>query len=418
MPAKTWGLFLLYLALCGVVLGAVAALLIAYKQDAREAVIAFVFPKSWHFAVDILLDRFFENQQRIVLINAVITGGLMVVTMTLFIVKEMVSASFETDGKLTTKQQSEFPLWEQGAEEVKLLLLFFAVQGSIFWIGYYPGAIRATTATVLSHMFLFFTFAIDFIAPVFQRHAGYYSQIIKLLATRPLTSIAFGAIFAAPVLVVGHLWALNPDWSWEVSIGVMFGANVVGVAWAAVAGTWLGCHMLDDFEATPRSNPITRIVAWLLLIAVLVYNGYTFGSVGLSVYHKTQILKCKYSVDYSSFSFDKPDLLSAFTTRKIDVGVKFDVTIENPTKIDVELEQNRVEVEHKGDHIATAKLSPTEIPAGETVRETIKFSLSISPLELRKGRSLFERDAWKIVLYLQVAEKFEFPIYLLDDDNK
>jgi hypothetical protein len=264
---------------------------------------------------------------------------------------------------------------------------------------------------------LFFSFSIDFIGPVFQRHEGYYSQIIKLLARRPLTSLAFGAIFAAPALIVAHLWALNPDWSWDKSIAVIFGANVVSVAWAAVAGTWLGCRLLDDFEATPRANPITRVGAWMLVLMVLGYNGYTFGSTGLSVYHKTQILKCDYSVDWSSFSFDKPSLMGMLTTRKVDVAIHFDVKIRNPTQIDVELEDNRVEVQHKGAHIATGKLSPAKISAGETVEQTVDFSLSISPLELRKGRDLLDKDAWEIVLYLQVAENFEFPIYLLHPDE-
>lgn len=416
MPARTWLWFGLYLTLCGLVLGGAATVLIAYQEDARQALIAFLFPESWGLAVGLILDRFVGNQQRIVVINAVVAGGLLLTTMTLFAVKETVSQSLEKRGRLTDRPMSEHPLWEQGWEEVKLFVLFIAVQSCIFWIGYHPGETRATAALILSHVFLALTFSIDFISPVFQRHNGHYSTILKTLARRPFTSLLFGALFSAPVVVISYLWAKHPEWSWERALALLFGVNVLCIAWATVAGTWLGAKMLPSFEATRRSSPLTRIMAYVLVLGTLGYNGYRFGAIGRSVYHKTQILKCDYDVSLSSFGIDTPSLLSMVGSGKLEVGVHFELRIKNPTSIDVRLEDNHIDIAHAGDLIGEATISPMTVPAGETITKRVGFEVSLSPLELRKGTELFAGDAWTITLYIEVADGFEFPIYLLHPD--
>lgn len=413
MPARTWAVFLVYLVLCAIELGVVGALIVAFQEDARAGVIRFLFPTSWETAVGMLVDRTLASQQRAVLINAVVAGGLMIVTTTLFPIKEALSASFETRARLTDRPTCEHPLWEQAWEEIQLFVLFLAVQGSIFWIGYHPGTGRDIAALVLSYLFLFFSFAIDFISPIFQRHQGYYSQILKLLARRPFTSLGFGALMTSPVLIASWLWAHHPEWELEVAIGVLFGANVVSIAWAAVAGTWLGARLLPELEATETAGIGARVIGIVLTIAVLFYNGYAFGTVGRSLYHKSQILKCHYRVDLDSFELAKPSLIGSVISRKIDVGVSFDVDIENPTAIDVAIEDNRIVADHGGDEVATGRLSPVAIPAGKTIRHHASLRASISPLEIAKGRALLSGDGWQVILYLEIAEGYEFPVYLV-----
>lgn len=404
LPARSWGWVAVYLALAAGVLGVTGWLIVAHAGALRAAVLRYLFPESWHFAAGYVVDRFFEAQQVAILMNAVIAGSLLLVTILLFYVKEMVSASFEEGAGLTGKPIRELPLWMQAWEEIKLFLMFVAVQASIFWIDYPPGKWRAIAALVLSYGFLFFTFAIDFLSPVMQRHEGHYSRILKAILRHPIAALAFGALFAAPSIAAGLLWPMN--------VAAVFAANVVGTAWAAVAGTWLGAKLLGDFEATRRSGWPMRIAAWLALLGLLCWNGYRFGALVLSVHHKSQVLKCEYKVDLDSFGVDTPSL-SALLDDKVEVGVHFDVTIHNPTEYEVVIEKNRLELIHGGDPIGVSKLSPVTVEPGATVQHRVELTLEVTASRLGKGLDLLDPDKWEITLYLEVAPRFEFPIYLL-----
>jgi len=400
---RTWLLLALYLSLATAVLGVLVWSVAANRDELRALVLDYLFPESWHYAARFVVDHFFAEQQLAIVINAVIGGSLLLVTVLLFYVKELVSASYETDAKLCDEPIRELPLWMQGWEEAKLFLLFVAVQASIFWIDYYPGAWRRPVALILSYGFLFFMFAIDFLSPVLQRHQGHYSRILKTLFRHPLAALVFGAIFAAPSLIVARLWALNTT--------AVFAANVVSIGWAAVAGTWLGAHLLDDFRATPRSHVATRVVAWVCVLALLSWNGYRYRALVLSVHHKSQILKCDYRVDPSSFGVDTPswsDLLDDDVT----IGVHFDVEIRNPTEFLLEIEDNRLELRHGGEAMGTTRLSPLSVRPGQTVTERVGLSLQLEPSRLAKGLDLLDWDDWELTLYVQVAPRFELPIYL------
>lgn len=412
LPRRSWGWLLLYLVGCGVVLGATAWAVVRYEGDLRAGLLSYIFPDSWHFAADWVIDRFFAAQKRMVVINAINAGALILVTISLFWLKELVSASFERHGQLTRHPVSEHPLWEQAWEEVKLLVLFLAVQMSIFWIGYPPDPFRENVALVGSYLFLFFTFAIDFVSPIFQRHQGHYSRILKTLARHPLASLSFGAIFAMPPILAGKLWEANDDWSTTTAVVVLFSANMISIVWAAIAGTWLGARLLPAFERTPRSHPASRVVAWVALLAVFGVNTYAFGAVGLSIHHKSQILKLDYDVDLLSFDFDAPGLGSLLAD-DVEVAVSFEVEVHNPTEYDVEIERNRVEVVHGDTVLATTALPMASVPSGDTVELTVRFPLRVKPSMLRRGRELLDPDAYRITLYLEVADGFELPVYLL-----
>ncbi|MBT8493047.1 MAG: hypothetical protein KJO07_08310 [Deltaproteobacteria bacterium] len=417
LPARAWGFLLGYLLAAAAVLFGVRAVLVAHKDSLENLVLGYLFPDSWHFAARMVIERFFAAQERIVVINLVIATALMTVTVSLFWLKELVSAAFEKDGKLVSKPNSEHPLWEQAWQEIKLLVLFFAVQGSIFWIGYQPSAVFKKTAIALSYLFLFFTYAIDFVSPIFQRHQGHYSRILKVLASNGLGSLAFGAIFALPTIIAGRIWAHHAEWSFETALTVVFGINVVTIAWACVAGTWFGSRLMDDFESTRRSHWLVRMAASLALLVVVASNAYAFGGVGLALHHKSQILKCEYDVVWTSFGFERPGIMDLLDD-ELEISLHIDVDIENPTKFDVAIEDNRLEIRNKGDLVATTKLAPLAVPAGEKRRQTIEFAMKVTPSMVRKGRELLDKDNWKMVLYLEVAPGFEFPIYLYGYDDE
>ena len=155
-----------------------------------------------------------------------------------------------------------------------------------------------------------------------------------------------------------------------------------------------------------------RMATWLALFLLLVGNAYAFGVVGSSLHHKSQILKCHYRVDWDSFGFERPGWLGLLG-QTIDVGVHIDVDIENPTPFLVKIENNRVDVRHDGQEVATTKLSPLTVEPGHSSRQRVSFTLALSrDALLHEGRELFSADGWQIILYVEVASGFWFPIYL------
>ena len=415
IPRRTVGYFFLYLGLCAVVLGLTAWMIGRSEGFVRGLLLTYLFPESWHDAMGLVVDKFLDRQIRAVLANATIGGSLLMVSLLLFPVKEMLSASFEREAQLIDDPIGEHPLWEQAWEEIKLFLAYIAIQGTVFWIGYSPVTWRQTLALVISYTFLFVSFSIDFIAPPLQRHKGHYSRILKTLATHPIATVVFGAVFAAPGIFVSTVVLADAELTAPRSMAILFGTNVVAIACAATAGTWLGAKLFSDFARTKRSGMPARVVTWTLFGGLLLANVYAFGAVGMAVHKKSQIFKCDYSVQWSSFDVDLPGVTSMLKG-SVDVGIGFDVVIHNSTSVDVELEDNRIEIRHQGDLVGTTKINPIQVGAGQTSTQNIKLQLDVNATFVRRGRSLLSRDAWTITLYIAVAPGFDFPIYLLTDN--
>ncbi|RMH44845.1 MAG: hypothetical protein D6689_01645 [Deltaproteobacteria bacterium] len=403
LSARAWLRLAAYVVAASAVLGAVAWA--AGRGRIRELALAYVFPDSWRGAARFVIDRFFEAQQRAVSDNVVLSGSLALVTVLLFWLKEALSVQFERDARLVPAPMRELPLSVQAWEEIKLFALFVAVQLAVFWIGYHPGRARDIASVALSYAWLFFMFAVDFTSPVLQRHGGHYSRILKVLARHPVATLGFGALFAAPSLVASRLW---PHDLWMI-----FGANVIGIAWAAVAGTWFGAHLYDEFERTARAGIAVRALAWAMVVGALAFNGYRTGALVLSVHHKSQLLKLDYDVALSSFGIDLPPLRSVLS-REVEMGVHLDVRIHNPTPFDVAIERNRLVLAHDGAPVATGRLAPMSVPAGATVEQRVALSVAIAPGALRRGWALADVDRWSATLYVEVAPGFEFPIYLIE----
>ncbi len=413
LPAKTWGFFFIYLGLCAVVLGIAGALMARSEGVLKGVFLAYLLPESWRGALGLVVDRFFEVQLRTVIANATITGALLLVTLLLFPIKEMLSASFEKEAALIDDPVREHPLWLQAWEEVKLFLAFLAIQGSVFWIGYSPSSWRGIAANVVSYGFLFVSFSIDFVSPPLQRHEGCYSRILKTLFGHPIATVVFGAIFAAPSILVSQLILADSDLTSARTLGILFATAVASIAWAAVAGTWLGAKLFRDFEQTERSAVPARIAAWLVLGGLLLANAYAYGALGIAVHKKSQILKCDYSVAWSSFELETPGL-GSLISRKVELGVSFEVKIENPTSVPVEVEDNRLELRHNGDLVGTGALRPVRVEAGATVTKRVGLELDVDVDFALRGRALLKREPWKLTLFLEVAPGLEFPIFLLD----
>ncbi len=411
-PARVWRVALLYLVLCAAVTAGFLVVITLYREPLRETVFAYVLPASWVDVGALVIDYTLAKQQMHVIVNAILGASLMLISLTLFPVKELVSIRAEQADALISDPISEFPLTKQAWQEVKLFLLFITAQGLIFWIGYHPNPWQRAIATIASYLLLFFTFAVDFIAPLFQRHQGHYSQILKLLVRHPIRSLSFGACFALPGVLAGNLLArtsLAGGDSWIVMLWISLAANVIAICCATISGTWLAARLYAPFRDTPRSRTITRVFAIGITGALFATNLYLFGAVLLSLHHKSQILKCEYDVDFASIGLDRPKL-SSLVSGTPEIGVHFSVTITNPTSFDVHIEDNRIDVTHNSTLLGTAALPRLKIAAGETKTQRVEFSAQANLASLKNIRQMLSKKGWRITLYVQVAPGFELPI--------
>ena len=415
--SATW--FVAYLVACIVVLGIVATLIANHKNDLLDAAMAYLLPDEWHFASKLLVDNFFASQEQAVITNAAIVASLLVVQITLFPLKEHVSLTLEEDNALTTDPIEEHPLWFQAWEEIKLFVAMLAAQGTIFWIGYSQNPSRRLLATVLSFAVLFASVGIDFLSPILQRHKLRYSAILKTLFAHPFLLFGFGALFSLPAIIAGTVAANHPTWTFSTQLAVVFGAQIIGIALAAIGGTIAGAPLVADAKKRPRSHVIVRVLAWTALLGLIAWNTQRFVVVGRSLHHKTQVLKCSYKVDWKSFHGDLPgkaELLAAARKGEITISGGFTVTITNPTSTDVDIEDNRLELRNKEQLVAKTSLPQVHVPAGGSATAAVTFPLTISVGQVFRIRELITTQGWSLTLYLRVSKDFEFPVYILTTD--
>jgi hypothetical protein len=406
LRGRAFGLFVVYLLACAALLALAGHLILTHRQDLIAAVSAYLFPESWRFAMEQLFERFLRSQVRGVLVNATVGGSLLLVSALLFPLKERVSAAFEARARLTTDPVREFPLWFQALEEINLAALFVTAQMSIFWIGYPPDPLRKKVALVLSYVVLFGSYGINFLSPLLQRHRLKYSTILKALFAHPLALFGFGAAFTLPSIFVAKLAAKHPEWSLQHTLVVILASNVACIAWACVAGTWVASRLLPAAQTTRPPSWATRGFSWLMILALFSANVYAFGVVGLSLHHKSQILKCRYQIVPSSLQIN-------FDLAALAVALRMDLEIENPTSFDVEIEKNRLDARHAGMPFAMAQLSPLRVPAGTRVTQHVELPIRLNTHALSKGRELLDWKKWAVTLYVEVTPRFELPVYLL-----
>jgi hypothetical protein len=416
LRGRSWAWVLLYLTLATALLGGVAWLAWRHEEDLRRLVIGLFFPASWFRAVDLLVDRFYAQELHVLAASTLSGGATFAVTLLLFPVKERVSSSYERAARLVADPIEELPLAVQAWQETKVFLVFVGAQATVFWIGYRPDPTWKLVAVVLSQLVLIAATALDFVSPLLQRHRGYYSQVVKTLLRHPLASLVFGAMFALPALVVGLVWKANPQWSLGTAVPLLFATSLVTVVWAQVAGTRLAAAMFPTFRRARRSTGVVRLTAWLVLTAMVAGNAVVFAALATALAKKTPILDCRYDVDWSSLGVDRPRL-GELLGGEVAIGVHLDVTIENPGALPVELEGSRVVFLHRGAPVATTRLAPLRVGAGERATRRVAVRIGSRPALALRGRDLLDRDRWAITLYVTVAPlvgpRFDFPIYLV-----
>jgi len=410
MRARSWGRAAVYALLATIVLGAVSTLFATQETSLRRALESFLFPERVHKYVDFFLEYVVRSQTKQVVANAVVTFTMIFVSLLLFWAKERLSRAFEEDAGLgDAGRWRELGLFEEALEEVKLLLLNIAIFFFVLWLGHSPEPWRKTTATTLSYLALAFTWAVDFVSPYLMRRRMKYSQILSAIWRRPLLSLGFGAVMALPLVVIAHV-AGRAEWPALTTVVVLFSANVVVIVWACMAGTWVAAR-LEDAAARVRPAPgWLHVPVWLVVLGVIGAGTWLGVHLARSLATKSQVLKCEYDVDWATLSVGKPSV-GALLRGEVSASVSVDVTIKNPNRLPVVIEENRLVASDDDVVIAQTRLSPMSIPAGGERRERVTLDVTFEAKGVLSGASI-NPLAWDLVLYLEIADGFELPIYL------
>ncbi len=405
LDRRAWALFISYLCVAGGVVTGVALLLVTLGPDIRDALLEYLFPEHWRMAGKMLFERYLNEIGEQVLAIFILNGGMSAISMTCFAIKEGLSRRIEHTNPLLPFGHEPWPLWRQAVEELKFAVLYLLAYNIIFWVFYFiPEGLRIVPKA-LSYFVLFTFFNITFLCPLFLRHRIGYGRMVRTFFVRPFAAYGFAAFYLAPGLIAA--WLLKGQGhDLSTVVGVLLGIHVFTVAPAAAGGTWVTARLLPKAQSMRPSRWFTRAIGWLVMFAMLGVSGYVWATLAGSINAKTQILKCQYRVDWSTFDYKLPSMSD------LTVGLSVDIEIHNPTDVDVLVEDSRLEVENKEKHFATVQIGRIEVPAGETRRERVDLKLEISLGRLLEYKELLVAKDWKFTLWIQVDEDWEFPIYI------
>ncbi len=401
LDRRAWAIYLGYTLFAGGMVTAFAVAMLALGPEAKESLLDYLFPQHWRLAGRMVFERFFGKLGNQVLANFIINGSMSVISLTCFVFKEQLSRRIEHTNDLLPGGHSPWPLWRQGVEEFKYVLLYWFAYNVIFWISYPPWPATRLLGQVLSYLVLFLLFNIIFLCPLFLRHRVGYARMVRTFFVRPFASFGFAAFFLAPSLIAAQLLAGQ---EMKLAIPVLLVIHVLTVAPAASAGTWVAARLLPAAQALRPTRRVSRVSGLLVMALVVAASGYVFSRLADSINAKTQILKCDYSVDWGSFELDPPSLSD------LSVGLSLDIEITNPTEVDVRIENSRLEVENAGRHFGTVHLGRIEVPAGATRRQRVDLRLEIALGRLLEYKDLLDKP-WEFVLWVEVDEDWEFPVY-------
>lgn len=369
LSGRTWTRALLYALAIATVFGLVGWYLVTNKDALRASILAFFLPDDLMFVGDALIEKFLQPQHVAVLVNALVTGSVVLVSMLTFPLKEWLSHSYERDTQVTGgKAAHPPPLWEQALEEIKLLLFYAAMTLLVLRIGQTPDPTFKIISLVLSNLVLAITVAIDFGSPTLARHGIRYADIVRVLASRPLRSLAFGAFFAAPPVITG-LVIVKLKMDPTVGFLLLAGVQTVTIVLAVLVGTIVGGTLLEKAEQAQPVGGGFRLTGWVLTIGLLIVNGLFFGAAGKALYHVSPILKCDWSLEADSFDIDTPSLFDP------KLSLRFGVLIANPTDRTAKIGDNRIEVLHDKTLIASTQLPHFEVPAHGSAKQPIHIEV-------------------------------------------
>lgn len=408
---QTYKALFIYIA-CGLaVFGVVFSLLIQYEPQIKTAVMHYLLPQSWHNISERLIQFFFESQTKVVLASLIINSAIVLSSMVLFPIKEWASRTYERENQLSPGKQEEFPLWLQGLEECKLLFIYLTAQSVILAIGYYPYAWSSAISNILSILFLCFSFGLDLIAPTLQRNKIKYSAILKVLLKNPVLTLAFGAVFSLPLVYLGQLILAAEQLSLAQLSAVLFAINLLLLAVAIPAGTGIASRLLDTTRNTASPTRASKIKVYSVLSILLVMSGSFHYLVAMSMHHKSQLMKCEYTIDWDSLKTDWPSI-SALMNGEQDAKFEVYLEVRNPTPFDLEIENSQLQIFQNLKLVSSTSINAFYVPSGETVKHKLKLSTQFNKNALSNFSGLLE--GWSVQITLDLLPGIPFIIQVVE----
>jgi hypothetical protein len=411
MKSKSWMWLFIYFG-CGLLLFSIIIdFLLTHQVMIKQTILDYFFPESWQKISEYLVHYLFEMQTKTVLSNAILSGSLLIASIFLFPLKEKLSHIFERESRLYIGEYEEFSLLQQGIEEFKLILVYACAQSVILWIGYYPYEWSDYLSILLSYLFLFFTFGLDFIAPSLQRQRKTYSLIIKALLKKPLMPLVFGGILSIPLLLLSHYLFLATEYSLIEISSLLFAVNLFILSFSVLVGTILA-HQIHPFVHQTIA-PLKRniILSYSFISGILAITLFLHSRVILSLHHKSQLLKAHYEIDWSSIQYEWPSL-TQLTQGKALSELSFNMIMSNPTRYHIHVEDSFLYFEQKNQRIATIALKSFSLGAKQT--KTIKIEIgSKTHFERLNSFSALMND-WKIDLKVDIFPGIPF-IFTLNE---
>jgi hypothetical protein len=378
-----------------------AILAITFGPHLKQAVVAYVFPENFWLAGEMVFDKLFGKLGSLVLANFILTGGMAAISMTCVIFKELLSRQIETKHALVDTPHKPWPLWRQATEEIKFALMYLLAYDLIFWVAYLPFESTRFAAKALSYLVLFIFFNMTFMCPLFIRHRIGYGRMLRTFFSRPLAAFGFAFLFLAPNLIAA---GLLKGQAIGLVTAVLLSIHVFIAAPAAVAGTWISARLLPVARAKHASSKTSKALISVLGLLFLTASGLVFYRLADSINKKSQILKCSYNVDLNSLQFKSSSLLD------LSLGLSVELEIENPTPIDLLIENSRIEIFNTGKYFSQVQLAPFHVPAGKRRNVPLELGINVDLARLMDYQELFSKD-WKFTLWVEVAEGWEFPVF-------
>ncbi len=414
----TWYWFGTYILSALVILAGLILLAQRTGPDLESWLLQKLIPPDWQPVYRDMVDRLFREELSSFLVTSGFGIGIIVIGMTLFPLKEKLSSTYEEEHFPDLRKHQQPPLLEQGLEEVKLAILYLLLQSLSLYLALQGHQFLAAVGSALSVSYLILAMALDHCAPFFQRRGRQIHGIIWILLRHaPRQTALIGALFICPSLLLEKL--LPATLAPAIAIGLLVLSEVLGMAFATLAGCHLGAKILSRNPGLVK-HPPPRLWTWsyrITLLFLTLWMGIFFSWWAKGSLRHSRFLKSKYHPIWSEMAFkiregDSDSHARILISLPIKVTNRSKGSID-PTKLDIELVGTEV-LE------ADVTLSGKKIEAHSSETLTLDFAIQLPIDELARGDiSRFTRSNYSahIILEPPLSRTVKIPLFLTSEDD-
>lgn len=365
---KYW--FVIYVLSALLVLGGLLNLGVHLGPRFEEWLMVKLVPEVWRSTVDDLIHRFFFEELRAFLVTTGFGLGIIIIGITLFPLKEKLSATYERERFPELKEHPQPPIWRQGLEEVKLAFLYLLLQGMSLFLAVQGHPLLASLGSGLSIAYLVAAMALDHCSPFFQRRDRKIHGIIWILLRHaPLRTAVIGLLCIGPVIILERQLPASLDPT--IAITILVFTEVLGMACA----TLLGCHLeagllTKENDLADRPPPALWTLTYRAAVLTLaIWLGVFFSWWGNGIYTHYHFMRCKYRPLWKE---------TEFKIRETKALVTLPVQVHNKSTGPLDPTELKIEVQGEGIIAGNVILNGPRIQAGETSNLLLNFEADLT----------------------------------------